>query len=633
VADIDAGRRLDRFDGVPAVAPLIVLARACSNLALLTTWLGSALYVWAGLDRGWWPHDEGALADPALRILNGQMPHRDFVDAYTGGLSYLHAAAFLMFGRELSSLRLVLFAAFVAWVPAVYYIGSRFMRRFEAVAVTLVAIAWSVPNYTASVPSWYCTFLATFGVAALLAHMETPKRRWLFTAGLCGGLSIAVKVVGVYYVGAVVVYLLFKATTDPVIGERPRRSRAFTLTATTISAALGLAVLLLLRSRLGLGEAVNFAVPVLALGGFSYWVVRATDRDGAQRLRSFVHLLAPLLAGVLVPLAVLVTPYLLAGATGDLFRGMWPTRRLNFAAEAPPTVWTLLALLPIAILIWGARYRDRMGAGEKRFALGTVAILGAAGIVASAHDLAYVLIWQSVRAIVPVVTLGGLVLVARRRSSLADPAPAQRVVLLVAVAAMCSLVQFPFAAPIYFAYVAPLVILAAFAVAVYGDLLPRPMLSTLVVVYLVFGVVRLNTGTLAGFGYGYRSSEATHPVRLLGTGLDVSPRDRAEYTRAVGLVERHSGGAKYIYAGPDAPELYYLTGLANPTMTLLEFLDPHPPTVSGLLQTLGATDVRVVAINRRPAFSGPISPQLAAALALRYPHRAYAGRFLIRWRT
>jgi hypothetical protein len=633
MADIDAGRRLDRVDRVRTVALPVVLARTWSNVALLAAWCGSSLYVWARLDNGWWPHDEGALADPAIRILNGQMPHRDFVDAYTGGLSYLHAAAFLMFGRELSSLRLVLFLVFVAWVPAVYYIASRFMRRYEAVAVTLVAIAWSVPNYTASIPSWYCTFLATFGVAALLAHMETLKRWCVFAAGLCGGISIAVKVVGVYYVAAVVVYLLFKASTDTAIIDRPRTSRAFAWTAATISAALGLAVLLLLRSRLGAAELVNFALPVLALVGFSYWVARAADGDGTQRLRSFARLLAPFLAGVLVPLAVLVTPYLIAGAAGDLLRGMWPARRLNFAALPPPTVWTLLALFPIAFLIWAARGRDRMGIGEKRFALGVAATLGVAGIVASTHKVPYVLIWQSVRALVPMVTLGGLVLVARRRSSSADPAPAQRVVLLVAVAAMCSLTQFPYSAPIYFAYVAPLVILAALAAAVYGDLLPRPMLLTLVAVYLVFGVVRLNTGTLADFGYRYRSSDATHPVRLLGTGLDVSTRDRAEYKRAVELVERHDGGARYIYAGPDAPELYYLTGLANPTKTLFEFLDPHPPSVSRLLHTLVARDVHVVAINRRPAFSDPISPQLAAALASRYPHKASSGRFLIRWRT
>jgi hypothetical protein len=65
--------------------------------------LVSAVYVWRGLDRGWWPEDKGTLAEPAARILEGQLPHRDFVDAYTGGLSYLHAASSDRFRRARSS--------------------------------------------------------------------------------------------------------------------------------------------------------------------------------------------------------------------------------------------------------------------------------------------------------------------------------------------------------------------------------------------------------------------------------------------------------------------------------------------------------------------------------------------------
>ena len=48
-------------------------------------------YTTSLLDRGWIPHDEGQLGHTAERIVNSELPHRDFVEPYTGGLSYLHA--------------------------------------------------------------------------------------------------------------------------------------------------------------------------------------------------------------------------------------------------------------------------------------------------------------------------------------------------------------------------------------------------------------------------------------------------------------------------------------------------------------------------------------------------------------
>ena len=47
----------------------------------------SAVYVGCHLDRCWYPADDGALAHSAERMLQGQLPHRDYDDVYTGGLA------------------------------------------------------------------------------------------------------------------------------------------------------------------------------------------------------------------------------------------------------------------------------------------------------------------------------------------------------------------------------------------------------------------------------------------------------------------------------------------------------------------------------------------------------------------
>src|SRR5688500_18536046 len=89
-------------------------ARRRSLAVLGAVWMFGVLYESYFLFRGWFPHDDGALAESARRVLAGELPHRDFAEIYTGTLSYLHALAFLAFGEELTSMRLVLFAFFIA---------------------------------------------------------------------------------------------------------------------------------------------------------------------------------------------------------------------------------------------------------------------------------------------------------------------------------------------------------------------------------------------------------------------------------------------------------------------------------------------------------------------------------------
>src|SRR3954463_16740225 len=102
----------------------------------------SAVLVGSHLDRSWFPVDDGALAHSAERVLRGELPHRDFDDVYTGGLAYLNAGVFALFGRTLLALRVALFVVFLAWVPAVQYVASRFVRPRVAGAVTLLAVVW-----------------------------------------------------------------------------------------------------------------------------------------------------------------------------------------------------------------------------------------------------------------------------------------------------------------------------------------------------------------------------------------------------------------------------------------------------------------------------------------------------------
>ena len=58
----------------------------------------AGVYVGAHLGSGWVPADDGILSQSALRVMQGQLSHRDFAEIYTGGLSVINALDFRVFG-------------------------------------------------------------------------------------------------------------------------------------------------------------------------------------------------------------------------------------------------------------------------------------------------------------------------------------------------------------------------------------------------------------------------------------------------------------------------------------------------------------------------------------------------------
>jgi hypothetical protein len=582
---------------------------------LAVVWVVSAAYVGHGLNRGWIPHDEGTLAQSAERTLHGELPHRDFDEVYTGGLSYANAAAFRVLGTNLMSLRWLMFVGFVAWVPALYYCATRFARPAVAGWVTALGVAWSVPTYSAAMPSWYNLFFATWGTAALLRHVETGQRRWLVAAGLVGGLSCLVKVVGLYYVAAVLLFLVFRERAlHPASPGRPvARWQPYPLAVG--AGLLGFVALLvwLVHRQLDAAAVLHFVLPGAALAALGYRECAAADAPTSRRFATLFRLLSPFALGVLIPVAVFLLPYLRSGSGAALWHGVFtaPARRFDFAARGLPGATSALAALPVAALL-GIVPLPRVPA--QRAALGLLLFVLLVFLVLSRHA-----VWYSVRPLLPLTVLVGVWQLSRAGTDLAPPAR-QQLLLVLSVAALVSLVQFPFAAPIYFAYVAPLAALAALAVVAAEQQRLRLFPGAVLALYLVFAVV--NT---------HPSHEQSGPLALARGGLVVPARDAARYDTLIALLRAHATGA-YAYAAPDCPEVYFLAALRNPTRTIWDFLDDSAGRTARVVRALDDHYVTAVAIDTRPPFSGPLSPDLLDSLARRYPRRESIDVFLVRWR-
>ncbi len=359
----------------------------------------AAIYLWRFVGRGWIPHDEGMLAQIAERILAGQLPHRDFDDPYTGGLGYLHAMAFLVFGVRIVSLRIVLFLAALAWMPAVFAVARRFVSSSSAAFVTAAAVAWTLPNYFASMPSYYNLFLATWGTAALLRHLDTNSRIWLFIAGLCGGFSFLIKSSGAYFLGAAILFLLYREQLQQQCSTKQRSLAVFVAkTAFGLLFLTGLAGLVIAHP--GTTEFLHFFVPGAALIAILLSTEWSGGRGAASgRMRGFALLLLPFLAGVLLPIALFIMPYIVTGSMSAWYDGVFvaPRSRFSSAAVALPPLITMLAALPYGLVLLAGVSRWRMLDRGLGVVLLTVpAVIAVLPVAGGAVDPIYRFGWYSV---------------------------------------------------------------------------------------------------------------------------------------------------------------------------------------------------------------------------------------------
>jgi hypothetical protein len=134
-------------------------------------------------------------------------------------------------------------------------------------------------------------------------------------------------------------------------------------------------------------------------------------------------------------------------------------------------------------------------------------------------------------------------------------------------------------------------------------------------------------------GQRYRAPVATEPLAMPRAGIDVPTFQAAGYRELIATLRQHARGG-YTWASPDSPEIYFLSGLRNPTRSLFEFFDDPRQRSTRVLSALEARGVTAVVLNRRPAFSPDLrnDPVLLAAVLRRYPYAEDFGPFEVRWR-
>jgi 4-amino-4-deoxy-L-arabinose transferase-like glycosyltransferase len=612
--------------------PEPAFANRWSMLIFLVVWLLSCIYVGLNLNHGWDPHDEGTLGQSAERVLNGEMPHRDFDDPYTGGLAYIDAAIFKLFGINLFWLRLFLFVCFLIWVPAVYALAREFLSPLPAGAATLICVGWSVPNYTAAMPSWFNLFFATFGILALAKYIRKPAIHWLILAGLCGGLSFLVKSVALYYVaGALLFFVYREQSLSRIENGRPRRTPLYLA---FLALCLSVFVLGLIKLVLNVGEFseyLHFVFPGTVIALLLVYGERTSPKaPELYRFAALAKMAIPFLLAAAVPVALFCIFYWRHDALAALMNGLFvaPFRRL-LITRFPPTelIFEYPSVLGALLILEAANLR-----GQPRRVLSIfLAVLAAIVLLGSrSNDLAYIISLTSAIGIIPVLVLAGLVVLSTNSPvTILNSDSDQMLFLLLSMSALFSLIQFPYSSVGYFLYVAPIAILLAAVLLSRFSRPPRIILGTAFAFYLLFPVLVIRPH-LRGAHKRPDPDDTVLKLPRVG-GLKVPRKAADEYLELIPFV-RNAAGGDPIFAGPDCPEIYFLTGSRNSTPIIFDSLQDPREYEKEMKLLFERPNFLKVAVTHDTDTTAAYQAYVLRSLAVtRFPNSRKIGSFTVYW--
>jgi hypothetical protein len=607
-------------------------------LCALAVTLAAGLYTRAFIYRGWIPHDDGLHAQMSERAFNGELSHVDYDDTYTGGLNYLHALFFKIFGISFRTIRFTQFLFFLFSVPVIFWLAHRVANLVVAAVFTLASVAWALPNFPVPSPNWYTLTFCIFSVGLLFLFLQSDKRRYLILSGLCIGVTILIKITGLYYLAAAALFLLHHENVTLAGGDQgdqggKRRGAGFFVCKTIFLLLVPAAVLFIIFKTLSFQEVFHYLVPAailsLAMIG-AEWRMRAIS--SGVRFRRVLRLFLPFLAGCAIPVLFFAGLYIARGHLRELLYGVFvmPTRRYLYGArELPPPV-TLLSIIPIFIYFLLPRLP------LPRKVVVTVLGLFSAGLFgllfASSDLTVYRFVWLGIREVVPAAALLGCFYLFKTcdRTERAKPQN-QGLFLLISLLTLLSLIQYPFQLPLYLLFFTPVIFLTV----LYYVRSAHPSYSVhyipLVFFGLIWAVVWVNGTNFFQFGFRYEAMGRVAPLSLQRAGISVQPDWKKIYETLIPLVRNYGGDSPYILAFPDSPEVYFLAEKKNPTRAIYDYFQPRWEW-DDLKRMLDEKNIKVVVVrnSRWVEFSkGYVSDQLLENLMKAFPRRYDLDYFLV----
>ncbi len=590
---------------------------------LLCLIIFGGLYLSMYLKLGWCPDDAGVVGQQAFRFLKGEMPHRDFHETYTGGLTVLNAVVFKFFGVNIVYLLRLVLCFFLLSLGCVFLFMRSSVSAGLSILVSLLVLVWAFPNCVSALPSWYVVSLWCFGVLLFDCHRLSCKRGeekggWLVGVGVCGALATLMKINGLILLGGVSLSICQMSIVRTL--EEDEIGKAIPWGAILIGGILFLhasASAYFFACLPSLGNFVNLFVPNLALNIY-LWVIlknapyRQIDAGVLFRRISLV------LGGFVLTLIFPLMWFLSHSDFESLWAGLIhrPSIRMQSVSSPFPSIllsgWAIPACSLFIAGVWGwGKTKDR-----------TIAwVLGLLSLPLFMKAIPIESVVLAVRLALPFIVIAALCYLHGYRDERLGAETKVELFLPLSLLVTCSYIQFPSAYISYFFYLSPLffITMGKWGGTVWK--LPRTgFVSGLGLV--LFGMIELNPSKF----YGKPYESLNLPTASLSVPL--------EQSRVWGpLIKRVQflSPIEYspIYAGPDCPEIYFLSMRRNPTKILYEVFEDQKKLAENILETVDKEKCQLVVINLAPNWSKRFPVEFHQALINRFMQVEKYGQFLL----
>ncbi len=178
----------------------------------MTNWLGRSLFFAIGalllvlpIRVPINPYDEGLALVNGLRVLQGDVPFRDYWAIYPPGQSYVLAAFFQFFGTTVLTERVYDTLIRIGLAIAIYFVAARMLRSSRwAIAPYLSGVLMLAEATFYGYAVFPALFFAFVALLFFFLYLESVANRWLLLSGLSIGIVSTFRIDLAVYVGAAI---------------------------------------------------------------------------------------------------------------------------------------------------------------------------------------------------------------------------------------------------------------------------------------------------------------------------------------------------------------------------------------------------------------------------------------------
>lgn len=138
--------------------------------------------------------DEGYILYGAERIIQGQIPYKDFHFVYTPGSVYLTALSFLIFGTSILSGRILMILVAISAAYMIFRIGKLLHFPDHTICLLiLVFVTWGIMHINFPWPVSFCIALGILGCYIFLLGLKKKTLHYFFICGVIVALTFLFK--------------------------------------------------------------------------------------------------------------------------------------------------------------------------------------------------------------------------------------------------------------------------------------------------------------------------------------------------------------------------------------------------------------------------------------------------------